>query len=185
MINARHPPQSLHNWKEIRTGRVCGRQQNRHRDCVRGFEPHSWRALSAGFTGKFGMAARSVLQDRTRTSGISVQSVGRTRNAAQVSRRFGSRGCTPDLSNMSSHSHRPCTLSRVIAATSSSPFTVVLPQLRVWSSRFSLSPPSSLRRGRRPEKKRLLRWRAQQREFVAKEEPDSQPTSWSAVGDCR
>ena len=58
-------------------------------------------------------------------------------SAAQRSRTFVGKSCTPPkLSNMSSHSHQPCTLPLVVAATSASPFAIIsgcwslLPSLR-------------------------------------------------------
>ena len=96
------------------------------------------------------VAARSVLYDRTGSPGNLVPSDGRTREGtAQVSRRFWSWGSAADLSDMSSHSHRPRFVPCFAVATFASPFAVVRALLPVWPSiRFPWSPPSSLRKGR-------------------------------------
>ena len=89
---------------------------------VHGFEPPSWRALAAGLRpprrGQVRVAADASSRTEAGTSRVSVQSVGRTREGSAQARRLRSWSCAADMSHMSSHSHRPCTVPRFAVATS-------------------------------------------------------------------
>ena len=78
-----------------------------------------------------------------------VQGAGSTRAGfAQVSRGSRGRGCLPRVSDMPSHSDRPCTLPCFAVAASAFPSAPFCSQLPVWpSTRFSWSLLSRMRKG--------------------------------------
>ena len=85
------------------------------------------------------------------------QGAGSTRaGLAEVSRGSKGRGCLPRVSDMPSHSDRPCTLQCFAVAASASPSAPFRALLPVWpSTRFSWSPPSRMRKGGGFEKTRI------------------------------
>ena len=106
---------------------------------VRGFEVPSWRALAAGLRPRRDQEEHKLGQHEA-SSTIEQEHLETffREGVAQVSRRFWSWGSAADVSNMSSHSFRPCFVPCVVVATSTSPFAVVLP----WFPSSLGSPPS-------------------------------------------